>query len=221
MLDGQEGLLHYLEIPPLVDIEIPLTVPVSTPGWHDFFVVVFPQPDYHPTEPAERLPPKLGVGGRRTVICAGNCRKPIQTLPSVFVGQEVNIRTLVVDAFPLLPNDGRPPQHCLLLTVTGKPGEILPLELWARNPSDQTKEYVVIPLLDFQQITFAGSDVLHLHMPPRSELFIPGEIQLPTAEGIHELQFISIFDPYRDLDEITDPFVQSAMRSALVVEKDE
>ena len=111
----------------------------------------------------------------------------------------------------------RPPKQRLLLSATAEPGEAFLLELWARNPNDQLKDYVVLPVLNFQQVPFAGSEILHLRMPAGSELFIPGQIQLPDEEGVHELQFITIFEPYQPLDEVRDPFVQSIMRSALVI----
>ena len=219
-LDGRQGLLHYLEIKAGVDMEIPLEVPIKRPGWHDLFVVVFRKPDYHPTDPQERLPPKLAVGGRRTVVCAKDCTVSAQTLPKALVGRGTDARNFHAYAFPLFPDDSRPPKQRLLLSAAARPEEMFALELWARNPSDRPKDYVVLPLLDFKQTAYAGSNVLHLRMPPGSELFIPGQIRLPDEEGVHELQFLYIFDPYQNLDEVTDPFVHSVMRSALVVKGD-
>lgn len=218
-LDGEQGVLHYLEIPPGLDMEIPLQVPIRRPGWHDLFVVAFREPDSHPSDPQKRLPPSLGVGGRRTVVCAGDCTTLARTLPRAFVGQETDVPDGVINVFPLLPDDGKPPKRRLLLSATAEPGgSMFPLELWAMNGSDRSKDYVVLPLLDFRQTPFAGSPVVHLHMPPGSELFIPGQIGVPGEEGVYELQFVAIFDPYRPLDKMRDPFVQSVMRSALVVE---
>lgn len=222
-LDGRQGVLHYLEIVPGVDMmQIPLEVPIETSGWHDLFVIAFREPDSHPTDPQERLPPALAVGGRRMVVCAGDCAAPARTLPEAFVGplvgQGTAARRGTINAFPLLPDDGRPPKRRLLLSATAEPAEPFALELWAMNPSDRLKDYVVLPLLDFRQTPFADSTVLHLRMPSGSELFIPGQIKLPDEEGVHELQFVTIFDAYRALGEVRDPFVQSVMRSALVVE---
>lgn len=45
--------------------------------------------------------------------------------------------------------------------------------------------------------------------------------KVPEEEGVHELQFVYSFDPYQDLDNVTDVFVQSVMRSALIVEDGE
>jgi len=220
-LDGQQGLLHYLEIEPDVDMEIPLEVPIEASGWHDLFVVVFPEPDFHPIDPEERLPPALAVGGRRTVVCVRDCATSTQKLPDALVGRGNTAHRLNVYAFPVLPGDDRPPNERLLLSTTARPGELFPLELWARNSSERARDYVVLPLLDFRQFYFAGSDVLHLRMPPGSELFVADQLRLPNEEGVHELQFIYIFDAYQALDEVTDPFVQSVMRSAFLVEGEE
>jgi hypothetical protein len=219
-LDGQQGRLHYLEIEPGVNMEIPIEVPIQTPGWHDLFIIVFREPDYHPTDPQERLPPALAVGGRRTAVCVGDCTIPAQPLPDALVGEEISATTGMVSAFPLLPDKDKPPRRRLLLSITASPGEALSLELWARNTSDETRRYIVLPLLDYQQTSLGGSNVLYLHMPPGSELFLDGQIKVPTKAGVHELQFVSIFDPYRSLDEMIDPFVQSPMRSAIVVESE-
>ena len=216
-LDGHQGVLHHVDIPPGVNMEIPIKVPIETSGWHDLFVIAFREPENRPTDPQARLPPSLSVGGFRTVVCAGDCTRPTRLLPDALVGQDAGVHRTDVDALPLLPDDGRPPKQRLLLSATAEPGEAFLLELWARNPNDQLKDYVVLPVLNFQQVPFAGSEILHLRMPAGSELFIPGQIQLPDEEGVHELQFITIFEPYQPLDEVRDPFVQSIMRSALVI----
>lgn len=220
VLDSQSGVLHYLEIVPVVNMEVPLEVPIATPGLHDLFVVAFPQPESHPTEPQERLPPGLGVGGRRTVICVRDCTTPARELPPALVGLPTDDRSLsVVTGLPLMGNSGQRPQERLLLVTTVNPGEQLPIDLWARNGSDSPRRYVALPLLDFQQTQFAGSDALYLHMPPRSELLINEQFEAPPKAGIHELQMVYIFDPYRDLEtEVEDPFVQSPLRSAVIVQ---
>jgi hypothetical protein len=141
-------------------------------------------------------------------------------LPDALVGAETSTITGPVSAFPLLPDKDKPPMRRLLLSVTASPGETLALELWGRNTSDKTRRYVVLPLLDYQQTFFGDASVLHLHMPSGSELFLDDQIKVPDKAGVHELQFVYIFDPYRSLDEVIDPFVQSVMRSAIVVESE-
>lgn len=219
-LDDQQGVLHYVEIPPGVLMEIPVAVPIETPGWHDLFVVAFREPENHSTDPEIRLPPSFGVGGFRTVVCVEDCTLPTQVLPDVFTGKDVAASRMPTTAFPVSPDDGRPAKRRLLSFAYAEPGAVFPLELWARNTHDQVAEYVVLPLLAFQQVPFAGTDVLHLYMPPGSELFVPGQIQVPDESGIYEFQFVTIFEPYQLRSEVTDPFVSSDMRSAIIVESD-
>ena len=216
-LDAQSGLLHYLAIEPGVDMEIPLEVGIDTPGWHDLFVVVFRAPDDHPADSGERLPSRFGIGGIRTVICSGECTEPAHELPEALVGQGSDVRNFNAYALPLLPNDGTPPKQRLLTSTRAKPGMTFNMELWARNPNENPRNYVVIPLFDFTQVSFAGSKVLHLRMPPGSELLISGSIPIPNDMGVHELEFIYVFDPYQDIESTSDPFVKSFLRSALVV----
>lgn len=217
-LDTQSGLLHYLAIEPGVDMEIPLEVFIGTPGWHDLFVVVFRAPDDHPVDSGQRLPSRFGIGGIRTVICSGECTESDHELPEALVGQGTDVRNFNAYALPLLPNDGTPPKQRLLTSTRAKPGATFNMELWARNPNENPRDYVVIPLVDFTQASFAGSKVLHLRMPPGSELLIPGSIRTPNEVGVHELEFIYIFDPYQDIESTSDPFVKSFLRSALVVQ---
>lgn len=215
-LDGQPGLLHYLEIEPGVDMEIPIEAPVNTAGWHDLFVVAFRTPEIHPADQMTRM--RLGVGGLRAVICSGNCTLSPRSLPEALIGQGTTANNFNARAFPLLPDDGTPPKQRLLFSTNASPGKALEMELWARNPNAELRDYLVLPLFDFQQIPFAGSKVLHLQMPPGSELLVPGSIQLPGDRGAHELQFLSISDPYHSLDEVTDSIVQSVLRSAVIIE---
>ena len=215
-LDDQRGLLHYLEIMPGVDMEIPVEVPIETSGWHDLFVVAFRVPDDHPTDQPARL--QLGVGGLRTVICASDCALSAQSVPEALVGQGADVHNFNARAFPLLPDDGTPPKHRRLFWAQASAGEMFELELWARNPNNELRDYLVLPLLDFQQTSFAGSKMLHLQMPSGSELLVPGSVQVPIKTGVHELQFLYISDPYHSLDGVTDSTIQSALRSALVIE---
>ena len=220
-LDGQWGQLHYLEIPPAVDMEIPLEVPVNTSGWRDLFVTVFSEPEGRPIDPQTRLPPSFPAVGRRTVVCVGACipPEPDERLPEARVGEVVGVQRTSPSAMPLLPDDGRPAKERLLLATKTRPGAAFALELWARNPADNiTREYVIVPVLNFQQTSFEGDSLLHLRMPPGSELFLPGHVQLPKAKGTHELQFIVIFDPYLPLQEVQDRFVHAPMSSALIAE---
>jgi hypothetical protein len=218
-LDGQYGLLHYVEIRPGGDMEIPFEVSIGTPGWHDLFVTVFPEPMQHPTNSQERLPPNFSVGGRRTVVCVRDCSVSPSVLGNaqVHVGETANVPAMNSYAFPLVPGL-EPAKRRILLSTHARSEETYHMELWASNPTELQRDYVVIPLLDFKVTLFAGSKLLHFRMPPLSELFVPGEMKLPAAVGVHELQFVYIFDPYRNIPEVSDVFVQSVMRSALIVE---
>ena len=218
-LDGRQGRLHYLEIGPDKDMEIPLQVPIKTSGWHDLFVLVIPHPQMHPLDPRVRMPPSSGVGGRRTVICAGDCSQRTKPLPAPLVGSGTTVRHFSFDAYPLLPGDWKSTDQRvrhLLLVANVRPGEDFSFNLWARNADGYPKDYVVLPLIDFKQIPCSGVQVFHLHMPSGSELITPCHIRVPSEPEIHEFQLVYIHDPYQKLRMVRDPFVRSAVRSALV-----
>ncbi len=213
-LDGKWGVLHYLEVNPGGDMEIPIEVNIESPGWHDLFVVVFLGPDYHPTDPQSRAP-SLNIGGRRTVVCVENCIISNHVLPEPLVGKGDRAERLHVNAFALLPGDA-PAADRLLSSTNATSGSVIGLQLWARNTRERLKRYIVLPLLNFKQTSFADDQILYLHMPSRSELFVEGRVQLPQQESVNEFQFITIFDPYVSLDVVSDPFVQSEIRSAII-----
>jgi hypothetical protein len=218
-LDGQEGLLHYAEIEPDKVLEIPMKVALASPGWHDLFVVVFPYPEAHPTDPVERVPPSFVVAGRRTVVCVETCEKSSRPFSDRYVGGPVQTPVhAFAYAYPLLPGESQNPFERLLLTHTKQPGEPLDLELWAKNPHDYPMEYAVLPLLNFQQVPFdahVGSTTMLFSLPAQSEMVVPGQLG-PLDSGVHELQVVVIFNPYEHLDRI-DAFVTSDMRAAIIV----
>jgi len=216
-LDGKQGLLHYLEIEPGADMHIPIQVPVDEPGWHDFFVTVFPSPEYHPTDPDERLPPSFGAGGRRAVICSGDRAVDGERLPTPLVGEPSAEERFDHEVMPLLPADGRPPNERLLVVTSIPAGQPLDLELWAKNRTTADRQYVIISLVDYHQVPFAGQKWLYLEMPAASELFLPGQLPIPRPDGIYEVQFITVSDPYERIAHTSNPFVTSPMRSAVVV----
>lgn len=220
-LDEQLGLLHEVEIDPHQDMEIPLELDVQTSGWHDMFVVVFPDPNSHPTSIEERQFSDFSVGGRRTVLCKENCTisKELPLFKSqIHVGQEAKLSPSDISAWPLIAGD-EPAFERVLFAADADPHEKFSLQLWAGNPSDEERNYVVLPLLNYQSFIFSQEPRVHLQMPPNSELFIPSELVLSAEPQVHELQFITIFDPYQSLQTVDDPFVNSILRSAIVVEQ--
>jgi len=217
-LDGKKGLLHYLEIDPGAEVntEIPMEVPIDGLGWHDVTVVVFPDPEFQPTDRQQRLPPKLGAFGRRTVVCVADCAPVRSALPEPMVGTPGAMGG--PKALPLVPGD-RPPKERLLTAITARAGAAVDLELWADNQRDIALEYVVVPFLNYRQVSYAGSNRLLFHMPPDSSLFVPGRVQVPNREGVHEFAFLYVSDPFLAIEAVTDPFVQSDMRAGIIAEK--
>ncbi|MHB0877899.1 MAG: hypothetical protein ACYC5O_17820, partial [Anaerolineae bacterium] len=137
-------------------------------------------------------------------------------LPSREIGASAEER-FDVEAMPLLADDGRPPGERLFLVTSVTRGQPLQLELWAKNRSPVDRRYVVVPLVDYQQARYAGQELLYLEMPPATELFLPGQVPIPGTTGVHEVQFITIGDPYEHIADTYNPFVTSPMRSAVVV----
>jgi hypothetical protein len=222
-LDGRDGRLHYLEIPPGTDLEIPMTVPMQSKGWHDFFVVVFGEPENQTVDPNDRLPgsPTLPVGGVRTVICVGECNYSPRAFPAPYEGRPSGERagSAFLAALPLLPDPTLSPQRRLLQVVHGQPDQPYTLQIWALNETDQPMDYIAMPLLDYQQINIGAGKALPFSMPAGTELFVPGRVAFPREPGVHELQVVYIFNPYEAVDGHLDPFVHCITRAAFVVDQ--
>jgi hypothetical protein len=220
-LDGRDGRLHYIEALPGVDLEIPLAVSMRSKGWHDFFVVVFGEPENQSVDPNDRLPgsPSLLVGGVRTVICVENCNPGSQVFSTSYEGRpgDRSSGSAFLAALPLSSNATAAPQRRLLQVVHGQPDQPFALQLWALNETNQSMDYVVLPLLDYRQVNIGAGKVLQFSMPVGTELFVSGKITLPHEPGVHELQVIYIFNPYEAVDGHLDPFVHCITRAALVV----
>lgn len=220
VLDGQSGLLHHVVLESNQELEIPLRVSMENEGWHDLFVAVFYSPEAHPTDAESRLPGSgIHLGGYRTVVCVISCEKPEISLAQ-YIGEPADgTRFSAIRALLLSPGDEEP-QRRLLPLANVEPNMDFDVELWAVNRSDEEHNYIVIPVYDFLQVPFTekGDNVMLLTMPSNSSLLLPGTLK-GSEEGMHEFFFITLSDPYQNIEDIADPFVKSEMRTGIIVEK--
>jgi hypothetical protein len=218
-LDGKSGLLHHVVLESNQELEIPLSVPLQNEGWHDLFVAVFYSPEAHPTDAELRLPGSgIHLGGYRTVVCAVSCEKP-ETALAQYMGEPTDGTKFSAIRALLLCLGDEEPQRRLLPMATVEPNVDIAVELWAINRSDEERHYTVIPMYDFLQVPFTenGDNVMLLTMPSNSSLLLPGTIK-GSEEGMHEFFFITLSDPYQNIEDMADPFVKSEMRTGIIVE---
>ena len=67
-MDGQTGLLHEVNVLPGGDFEIPIRVPINSPGVHDLVVIAFADPYNGSLDPQFRSSFDIDLVGRRAQI---------------------------------------------------------------------------------------------------------------------------------------------------------
>lgn len=65
------------------------------------------------------------------------------------------------------------------------------------NKSDSVKKYIVILLLDWQQLPMGGQDMLYVSVPPTSRAILPIRLNSLDETGVHNLTAICVEDPFQ------------------------
>ena len=220
-LDGQYGLLHEISVENDGAFYIPMQIDISEPGAHDLIVVAFREPYTRPWDQTARdLPFGCLLSGRRTVVVLDGVDRPIQNItPDVFgkpppTGVDFGIRVMFAN-MPVSSSDTtHPSRRQMPMTANGNSGGKFQYQLWLSNydlPGDKV-DYGLMRFLDYHQIDLKGKDLFVAHFDGRQEAIVDDSLILPKQPGIHELQVVYIFDPYKSVlrGEVLAPFVFSS-----------
>jgi len=104
--------------------------------------------------------------------------------------------------------------------ATGVVGEVFRYQLWIASKRPMSLTYAIIAFLDYHQVTINGQEVMVVHLKgSHQEAIIDAELKLPADAGMHELQFVWVWDPYRSIlkKEVTSPFVYASPRVGINV----
>jgi len=222
-LDGETGILHKLDLPPNVNVNLPMKLTIDQPGAHDLIVIAFADPDDRPLDAETRmLQLHPALAGRRAVVVVGDNENPFKVLLPEMVGKppipESNSDYLRV-AFATLP-DGRtdiPPADRQFTVTPVSRNEDFSFQVIAKNEDEEYVEYAMVTFLDFRQVALNETGVLLASFGPGEEATFDGTVHIPDVAGVHELQVVYILDPYQSIlrDEVTAPFVFGSVRVGL------
>ena len=208
-LDGQYGLLHEIQVKEGGFLYIPMQIDVQGPGAHDLLLVGFNDPYNRPwNHDARDLPFGCLQTGRRAVVLVDNNEQPVQDIiPDVFgvsppPGVDFGLRVAFADLPTSFLDRSHPSQNQLKMTKSGRPGEEFEYQLWISNynePDDVVVDYGIMKFVDFHQIDIQGKDLLVSHFDGRQEAVVKDSITLPSQPGVHEVQMVYVFDPYKSV----------------------
>ncbi|GAB4581624.1 MAG: hypothetical protein Fur0022_43730 [Anaerolineales bacterium] len=223
-LDSKLGLLHSLVIPAKTEINLPLDVSIHGTGFHDFFIVAFSEPGYHPTSKNERYATgRLSAFGKRTVIKIGDNTGLARDISVDFIGSPIipHPGAAIVDlAFVnTAKNDSSHPAYHQFSIANVSKGEPFKFQVLVENTEiERSVPIAVMLFLDFHQVPILEKDVIVTLLDIGQEVVVNASVDLPAEEGIHEMQIIYIFDPYKSIlhDEVAYPFVFDSLRVGLI-----
>lgn len=218
-LDGKTGLLHEVNVEQGGQTYLPVEIEVNGRGAHDLILLAFADPYDRPWDDAYRKTLLLEVG-RRAVVIVGDEDRPFRDVRPDVYGAPVPERihfglSMAFAEPPNSPEDGsHPSERQMRMAAEGKPGEAFPYQLWVSNynfPND-VADYAMLRFLDFHQIDFKGKDLYVAHLDGPQECIIDDSVLLPNEPGVHELQIVYVFDPYKSLlrNEVPAAFVMAS-----------
>ncbi|MCE5293104.1 MAG: hypothetical protein LLF94_00635 [Chlamydiales bacterium] len=227
-LDGQYGLLHevYVESSgdlntPIEDLYIPIEIDITGQGAHDVFILAFGNPYDRAWDSEGRDGgSSCQTASRRTVVIVDEVENPFQSIkPDVFGVSpppevDFGLYLIFADVPASSVDTSHPSTRQMKMTEHGRAGKEFKYQLWLSNYNlpDDVVDIGYMRFLDYHQINFKGKDLFVTHFDGRQEAIVDDSIVLPIQKGVHELQIIYVFNPYKSIlnGEVLGPFVLSS-----------
>jgi hypothetical protein len=217
-LDGQEGLLHEIEIQPGKDLFIPTTLNIAGASAHDVMFLVFKDPYLRPDDLDVRQADSCLMNGFRTVVVVGEDDHPAYAATPDAVGAppppgvDWGAPLLLANFNGPHPSQGAGQMSFLQV---GQRGQQFPYKIWMSNLGDVTPrpfDYALVKFLNYRQAPFSQKDALFVHLDEKQEVLLDDVLLLPDAGGAAEAQLLYVVDPYQSLlrQEVRDPFVHGS-----------
>lgn len=215
-LDDKEGLLHEVRVDPTGDLELPMHVEIDGPGAHDLLVIAFKEPYDRPLDAEYRDTLHQRLVGRRAVVVVEGVAEPAHQPTPDLIGSPPppDVTFGIPVSFAQPPDTGTShPSKRFLHTIEGQPKEVVPYQLWLSNyHGEAAVDYGLVLFQDFHQVFLQGKNLFMVHLDAGHEAIVDSSLTLPPQPGIHELQAVLVFDPYRSIKrgEVADPFVRGS-----------
>jgi hypothetical protein len=222
-LDGQYGLLHEIQVKEGGYLYIPMQIDIHEPGAHDLLLVGFKDPYTRQwNHDARNLVFGCLQTGRRAVVVVDNNEQPVQNIVPDVLGEsppsavEFGLRVAFANMPASFLDFSHPsePKRQMKMTQYGKPGQEFKYQLWISNyhSPDDVVDFGIMKFVNFHQTSIDGRDLLVVHFDGRQEAIIEDSIILPSQPGVHEVQMVFVFDPYKSIlkEEVLTPRIFSS-----------
>ncbi len=226
-LDGQEGLLHEVIVESGGDLELPFSVRVDEPGWHDLIVLGFADPYNNSTDVQYRMSGSSAqLVGRRLFLNVEGADIVHNSLSTPLSGTPIpeNVSLGFRANFATMPSDHQSHPSELerqLYVDSGQAGTNYSYQLWLAN-MDTVNEanYALVLFHNFQQSLVGADKAVAVHLSPGEEAILDIITRLDGQPGVNQIQAVFIYDPYKSVlhQDVWLPFVYSTIRMAVVGE---
>lgn len=208
-LDEKFGLLHEVSVKKEGALYVPLQIDISGSGAHDFIIMAFRDP--YNRDRWDENERDLGQGcivtGKRAVIIVDDNDQPFKEVTPDILGvpqpDEVDFGLRVMFANPPATklDKSHPSQRQMSFLQRGKASRTFSYQLWLSNYQlpDDVVDYGLMRFFDFHQVDFSGRDLFVAHFDGPQEAIVDDDITLPEQAGLHELQIVYIFNPYKSV----------------------
>jgi hypothetical protein len=220
-LDGKEGLLHEVTVPPGTGINLPFSLNIDDVGAHDVQVILFKDPYNLAFDDLFRMSLSGHAMGFRTVVIVGEDEAPARFLEPTITGSPIpsDVTFTPRIGFAYAPSSEEiHPSRRQLYVGEALAGKLYPFQMHLNNPDEnEAVIQAMIPFFNYHQVEINGSEVLVANLESGQEAIVDVGLALPEEPGIHQFQCIYLFDPYQPvlLDEVYDPFVVGSPRIAI------
>ncbi|GAP15152.1 hypothetical protein LARV_02934 [Longilinea arvoryzae] len=209
MLDEKFGLLHEVSIKNEGALYVPLQIDISGSGAHDFIIMAFRDP--YNRDRWDENERDLGQGcivtGKRAVIIIDDNDLPFKDVTPDVQGVsqpaevDFGLRVMFANSPASILDKSHPSKRQMSFIQTGKASRTFPYQLWLSNYElpDAVVDYGLMRFFDFHQVDFVGRDLFIAHFDGQQEVIVDDDITLPDQAGLHELQIVYVFDPYKSV----------------------
>jgi hypothetical protein len=201
-MDGKEGLLHAVTVPTNSHTNIPFKLKVKGAGAHDIQIICFDNPFNQTLDLDYRMNLRGYVSARRAVVIVDGNETPVRSLQPNVAGEprpsEVTFAHTVYFA-TAANSTGIHPSKRQIYVDQGQAGQPYPFQIVLNNVEKQAATFAMIPFLDYHQITINGQNALVWQAQSNEEAIIDTKIDLPPKVGVHQLQLVYLYDPYKSV----------------------
>ena len=228
----QQDILHRISLAESEDRYTSFTIPILTPGFHDFALLAIANPDVHDLDPGYRLNTDFNyLYAARLVLLAGNQPWPTPAIEYAITGTKPVRTTPPLNGLVVNREPPAGAWERAWLTQDAKPEETIEYYVRMGNDSGPSRSYAVFAFLDYTQIPLDGDDqwVAFVALPAGTRASLPARLVAPSEPGVHELMVVWAYDPYQMLEEpfegssrhLTEflDYMESSIRVAITVSR--